>query len=242
MQLMADAEGDKIRRLRFPPAPAWDDRGPRTQTLRDDISRWYVNVPGGLDAAVAQAQAAVEANGGRPWNPADLDAPSPVIVKELDRGLGYHNSRTDELALSNQFLTDPFQRQTVLEHERSHRLYGEPPDDSSVLPGPARWLNSDTGARYVTKPSESEVRLADMKRKYAFFTGQLVDSPEEAERAIKWYGRNFESMPDAGPDAARSGKRIAGEYLSLPDEERQKLFLRMMEVVRNQRNGTSLPS
>lgn len=222
---------DIIRKLKFPPAPAWGDRGPRTKTLREDIARWYENVPGGLDEAVYQAQAAVRSNGGRGWNPADLDAPSPVVLKELDRGLGYHNPVTDELALTSKFLSAPFQRQLVLEHERSHRLYGEPPDDSTVLPGKAQWLNSESGAQYVTKPSEIEVRVADMKRKYAHATGRLVDSPEEARRAIMWYGRNFENMPSEGPDATKSGKNIAREYLSLPEDEQQRLFQRMMEVV-----------
>jgi hypothetical protein len=228
---MPEDNGERIRKLKFPPAPAWGDRGPRTKTLRGDIARWYENVPGGLDAAVAQAQAAVRENGGRPWNPAMLDEPSPAVFKELDRGLGYHNPRTDELALTRRFLSDPYQRQTVLEHERSHRLYGEPMDDASVLPGEAQWLNSESGAQYVTKPSEIEVRVADMKRKYAHATGRLVDSPEEARRAIIWYGKNFEDMPTEGPDASKSGKNIAREYLSLPEEERERLFRRMMEVV-----------
>lgn len=232
---MPDSEGDKIRKLMFPPAPAWGDRGPRTRTLRDDISRWYEKVPGGLDAAVEQAQEAIRDNGGRPWNPAGIDALSPVIVKAVDKGLGYHNPRTGEVAISDSLLADHRLRQSVLEHERSHRLFGTPAENGPILPGRARWLTQGS-AEYVTKPTEIDVRIADIKRKYAHATGRLVNSPEEAEKAIMWFGRNFESLPQEGPDASgKADKEVAAEYITLPPPERERLLRRMMEVVSNDR-------
>jgi hypothetical protein len=41
--------------------------------------------------------------------------------------------------------------------------------------------------RYHTTPIETDAVLADIKRAYAERTGRLVDSPEEAERALKFF-------------------------------------------------------
>jgi len=233
-------------KLRFPKAPAWGDRGPRTETLKQDIARWY-EPAGGIDAAISRAERAMRESPNDPLFPdystGNLNARIRVQVEDLPPGKrGYFDPYQPMVHLDDRYLAEPTSRQNVLEHERSHGVFGagnwgkayakEEPVATGKYSKSQGMPQSFTD--YITTPPEVDVRLAAIKRMYAYNTGRIVDSPEEAERAIKWYGQNYDQLPKDTPDSPGGRKPYdAGEYLTLPDEMRARVLQRMTEVVRN---------
>ena len=233
---------ERIRELRFPPELDWGERGPKTKTLRQDIGRWYTQT-GGLDKAVRSAMAA-QASRGRGnsmqefpiWDEASLDREFPVVIKDLPaRYRGSYDPPTGRVNMPAAALADPFNRQQSLEHERSHGVFGgdfKHPRYSESLT-PAREGASETAKwkAYAVRPEELDVRLAMIKRIYAYNTGRLVETPEEAERAVQWYIQNFPNLPPDHPDSPNGDSKDAKAIMGLPDTKRAKAFRRMTEVV-----------
>ena len=229
---MPDPHGDGIRRLVGPPAPAWNDRGPATKTIRQDIRRWY-QPAGGLGIAAFLAQLAAEKNGSKPFDPNAMDEKIPVQMANTDKSTaGWWKPSNNTIVLSDKFLADPAQRQSTLEHERTHGML-KTGSTESIDPVVRYSANSHAPewVSYVKSPSEIDARLAQIKRRYAFHTGKIVDTPEEAIRALKWYGRNHDNMDPESPDYDRDLKATAGEYLLMPKDKRDKVMKRMTEVV-----------
>jgi hypothetical protein len=229
---MADPAAEAIRYLKFPPTPKWGPHGPRTKTLREDISRWY-EPAGGIDRAIAGAQQSMQQTElpFKPWDVSDLDAQVPVerVSMPYSRQGEYDPGRR-KIVLNS----DKPPSQYTLEHERSHSVFG--PSDwqtPGVSADETRFADSGS-TNYITSPSEIDVRLANIKRHYAYNTGRIVNTPEEAERAIKWWGRNSDDFQDEVPAMERPGwkpKTEAGTYLLLPEEQKQKVLRRMPELV-----------
>jgi hypothetical protein len=228
---MAEPE-DRIRALRFPPALPWGPTGPNTNTLREDISRWY-EPAGGIDKAVAAAQQAMQKTDApfQPWDVKDLDRKIPMEFTEMPAGSNGRYMPDRKVVQVNR---DEPPSQYTLEHERSHSVFGP---DQYQSPG-----ISDTGTRflgkrntaYITQPGEIDVRLANIKRHYAYNTGKIVTTPQEAEEALKWWGRNSDDFEKEVPEAERPAylpKKEAGTYLLLPDEQKMKVLRRMPELV-----------
>lgn len=226
---------DDIRRLLYPQAPEWTADGPVTQSLAEDISRWYENA-GGLDKAVDLAQRA-----GATWNPKELHKKRPVVFENSDRvryrsgkdtTQGSYDPTTETIRMSPNFRDSDVTprgsgRQTVLEHERSHAALGVSKDDTPYKAG--GWFPTKGYGEYLMTPSEMTVRLAQIKRRYANATGKIVDSPEEAERALFWYLDNAPNEPK-GPDSDPVGEGTAVEYLHNPDVRRKAMEM-MPKVV-----------
>jgi hypothetical protein len=86
--------------------------------------------------------------------------------------------------------------------------------------------------KYVLDPAEVDVRLAEIKRRYAHHTGQLVNTPEDAEKAWNWWRENQKTLPleEGWPTTEKSEFKT---YDELPDAQKQQLFYRMPELVRN---------
>lgn len=229
-----------IRYLRFPPTPAWGPTGPRTQTLRQDIARWY-EPAGGIDKAVSSARQAMEQVDAPflPWDTRGLDRPIPVVLEESPTQtwtgskkppLGVYDQRAGRVILNPAI--DKY-KQNTLEHERSHGVFGVHGTGQGISREETRFLDS-APTNYITSPDEIDVRLANIKRQYAYNTGRIVDSPEEAERALKWWGRNSDDYQLEAPKAEQhpyQPKSEAGTYLLLPEEQRQKVLRRMPELV-----------
>ena len=86
--------------------------------------------------------------------------------------------------------------------------------------------------RYRTTPIETDAVLADIKRAYADQTGRLVNSPEEAQRALEWFrdtglGPFFsQGFPDAESALFRevslpyqvAAKRLDADYFLNPEK------------------------
>jgi hypothetical protein len=246
---MADP-AERIRALVLPPSPPWGERLPKTKTLRQDIERWYANA-GGLNRAVElarQAQAERAKDDTMPefpfWEPEMLDKEFTVTavggfddaaVPGSTRAVFYPRRQTIAIGPEVAGGTAPGS-QASLEHERGHGVFGgdyknaayldaliAARDDAGVMP---RWRS------YVTKPAEMDVRLAQVKRLYAHATGRIVDTPEEAQRALDWYIRNYETIPQDTPSSpALTRPEDAIFYNSLPAQKKQKALRRMTEVV-----------
>ncbi len=235
---MPDPHGDGIRRLVGPPSPEWGDRGPGTDTLRQDIRRWY-QPAGGLGIATFLANLAAENNGSQPFDPNGMDEEIPVQMANIDRRYrGWWSPGSNAIVLSDKMLADHSGRQSVLEHERTHGLF-KTGSTESVDPVARYSKNAHVPewAAYTKSPSEIDARLAQIKRRYAYHTGQIVDTPGEAIRALKWYGRNHDSMDPESPDFDAELKNTAGEYLMMPKDKREKVLKRMTEVVDAGRPG-----
>lgn len=233
---------ERIRELRFPPGMAWGDKGPRTQTLRQDIARWY-EPAGGLDAAVSsamEAQGARRKNDTMPefpfWEASSLDRELPVVIKDLPaKYRGAYDMKTGRVEMPAAALTDPFNRQQTLEHERSHGVFGgdflHPGYQDSLTPAREDASAMAKWKAYAVRPEELDVRLAMIKRIYAYNTGRLVETPEEAERAVQWYIQNFRDLPADHPDSPNGDSKDAQAIMGLPDAKRAKAMRRMTEVV-----------
>lgn len=235
---MPDVHGQAIRRLVGPPSPEWGDRGPQTDTLREDISRWY-RPAGGLGLAVFMSQVASDRNGTQPFDPNRMDEEIPVTIERMQPlmdGGWYPSSR--RIAMSERLMAEPAGRQEALEHERTHALLHQAAD--APIDQTTRYSANATSpdwASYIKRPSEMDVRLAAIKRRYAYHTGKIVDTPDEARKALKWYGRNHDSMDPKSEDFDANAKRAAGEYLLLPKDKRDRVLKRMTEVVNAANSG-----
>jgi hypothetical protein len=60
---------------------------------------------------------------------------------------------------------------------------------------PAEQERLDKYYEYASTPVEMDPRLAEIKRSYAASTDRLVNSPEEAERAWKWWQKKIKNDP-----------------------------------------------
>lgn len=83
--------------------------------------------------------------------------------------------------------------------------------------------------KYLLNPAETDVRLAEIKRQYAHQTGTLVETPEQAQDAWKWYQQNQDKL---SPDMTLEPEQFE-LYDSLPEEQKTQLFHRMPELVQN---------
>lgn len=229
---------DEIRRLLYPRAPEWTAEGPSTQSLAEDISRWYENA-GGLERAIGLAQDA-----GASWKPEAIYAKRPAVFEKTENGryrsgedntMGSYDPTTGKVRLSPKFQESEQShkgsgRQAILEHERSHGALGvEPLATDKPMAEAGGWWQTPGYGNYILTPSEMTVRLAQIKRRYANATGKIVDSPEEAEKALYWYMDNAPDEPK-GPDRDPTGQGTAVEYLFQPAVRRKAVEL-MPKVV-----------
>lgn len=232
---------ERIRELRFPPQLAWGERGPKTKTLRQDISRWYSQA-GGLDAAVRSAREAMASRDGGTamqefpvWDEAALDREIPVAIVDESPYYGEYKPKSGTVEMPRTSLLDPFGRQQTLEHERSHGVFGGDFQTPGYMDSftPPRDTASDMAKwkAYAVQPDELDVRLAMIKRIYAYNTGRVVTTPSEAEQAMRWYIQNFPDLPPDHPDSPYGTGTDAKAIMGLPDTKRAKAMRRMTEVV-----------
>lgn len=230
---------DEIRALIYPPAPRWGDRGPVTKSLADDIGRWYENA-GGLEKAIDLAQQA-----GAEWKPEAIYKERPVRFEDSKTGvvyrttgkpaMGSYDRTTDTVRMDPGFLGDVYGnarsgRQSVLEHERSHAAIDGSGGRNPVAKSGGAFDTPGIG-EYVLTPSEMNVRLAQIKRRYAHATGQIVDTPEKAQEALYWYFDNAPREP-AGADYDSTGHGTVIEYLHNPEVKKQAMEM-MPKLVDN---------
>lgn len=82
--------------------------------------------------------------------------------------------------------------------------------------------------RYAMSPTEIDVRLAEVKRRYAQHTGIIVETPEQAEQAIKWFNQT------RGERNYKMGEHDSGNHelwnMLTPDQMDEILY-RMPELV-----------
>lgn len=225
---------DEIRNLLYPKPPEWAE----SKSLADDISRWYEKA-GGLDTAIDLAQQA-----GARWRPEDIYKDRPVTFEDSENVRyqsgkkpvrGSYDPATGTVRMAPEYRTDVYGgsksgRQAVLEHERSHGALGVPTRDDPVAQAGGAFESPGFG-NYVLTPSEMAVRLAQIKRRYAHATGQIVDTPEKAQEALYWYFDNATREP-AGADYDSTGHGTVIEYLHNP-EVKKKAMEMMPKLVDN---------
>lgn len=86
--------------------------------------------------------------------------------------------------------------------------------------------------RYLMQRAELDPRLAEVRRRYAFYTGRDVVTPEDAANAWEWWRTNREwledlSTPTDTPSMIRSQ---FDTYDALPESSKSIMFRRMTQV------------
>jgi hypothetical protein len=166
-----------------------------------------------------------------PWSVADLDKQVPLVREQMPpQRLGEYDPGSQVIRLNRSGAPTQY----TLEHERSHSVFGPDQYFGDSLSDTGSRFAGATDTQYITRPQEIDVRLANIKRHYAYNTGRIVDTPEEAERALRWWGRHSDKFEKTVPEAERppfSPKAEAGSYLLLPEEQKQKVLRRMPELV-----------
>lgn len=227
-----------------------------TFSLGDQIGRWYENA-GGLDKAVDSAQQSMANRDPKvldgllwpKWEKKGLDEKFPVS-RERDQRIPNANGTFDWSDRRIRLSPGVQNHQAVLEHEGSHGLFM--PGNSGAKQRAAaadrdRWdvPHGDKHTAYLMDPAEVDVRLAEIKRRYAHHTGRLVDSPEEAQKAFDWwktYNLNFSPEINEGrekpierpSDGPTTSRRATDTYDQLPEPMKQQLLHRMPEVVKSE--------
>ena len=272
---MSDEQAERIRSLaawakELPPSPPLPNADARS--LAGNVGRWYSRA-GGVDKAVLAAQQAMRNRDESVlpldrwpvWGREAVYAPvkeERFVEKPEQPARGrmsvdrYADGRIKPVISVS---PDAPSRQATKEHELTHAVslsHGELPtyrkQSESALAGseeqaPGTYIDrNEWRAGYLTRPIESDARLAEVKRRYAYYTGNLVTTPQEAVAAWEWY-KQHEGLFDADENAAAAAEKqptVTPQvdaptlkpmdtefYDSLPDSEKQKLFHRMPELV-----------
>lgn len=141
----------------------------------------------------------------------------PVTKDTKTHARYYPQSDFIELGIPDKSLknTDLFGNyRSSLQHESTHAYTNDPLDrvvretrrisvrpdsddgtlegEASDLPIPGRPVEDRNFRDYLNRPTEADVRLAEIKREYAHATGVLVRTPEDADAAMNWYHDNAE--------------------------------------------------
>lgn len=98
---------------------------------------------------------------------------------------------------------------------------------------------------YVANPTEIDVRLAEIKRRYSAATGRPVNSPEEAEKAFDWFhlwGGGEPAVDKKHYSDDPSYEPIYTGYFGAPEESKQQMYRRMMELVQSRQQARQRPS
>ena len=158
------------------------------------------------------------------WSPADAAQGHQSALVQVRPQLGYQqdaNGKWNEVPKTDaQGNFIPLQ--ATLEHELSHNSYirdkdtrdaqraaqnnpteNTAPDYRPNL-GPESLANDEGTRKYLLNPAETDVRLAEIKRRYAHHTGKLVETPAQAHEAWNWWREN--------------SPRLHGESVELPGD------------------------
>ena len=212
-------------------------------TAGSQIGRWYKKA-GGLDRAIEGAQQAMDGRDFRvldsgmwpTWQPEDVTQSRPAYYRrDMDQPgvLGWWDPRDLGIRMA------PDANQAALEHELTHHyLLRSLDNDRAVDAATAaseRWPSIPLKA-YLTEPPEVDARIAEIKRRYAHFTGRLVNTPEEAKEAWEWWRENQHKFHEGKSQQYQDNKpsltpKTFEFYDSLPGVMKEQIFHRMPELV-----------
>jgi len=172
------------------------------QTPASAFANYYENA-GGLANAARKAMEYNQA-GNAPTNAPELDLSDENLLKPRTV---YRTSLTNPEVSGMSFdggnivIKPPvrgFLSRKIAEHELAHQLQKQRSIES--VTNPNRVGRSWTPAKWALRPEELDAYAASpIKRLYAQMTGKLVDSPEEAEKALNWMKQlrdDIEFFPD----------------------------------------------
>ena len=157
------------------------------------------------------------------WTPDRIEKVYKVKLAPVNKESGIHGQYFPEgdfieLGVPDKSIknTDLFGNyRSTLQHESTHAYTNNPfddivrktrrvsmrPDDNWMFEGdyaespvPNKPEEKESFKAYLNRPSEADVRLAEIKREYAYATGILVRTPEQADAAMNWYHNNVELL------------------------------------------------
>jgi hypothetical protein len=193
----------------------------------DLLARHYARVPGGILNALAEA---AEYEGNPSWaaplREEDYLADVAVLPAAIDH-LGEYDKPSRRIYIRDD-LPSP---RPVVEHEATHSglLRSMPPGAFSLQAKPLR-SSDENYIRYLMRPAEIDVRLAEAKRMYARITGRLVETPEDAAKAWDLYKRSYQGV---GPEDAPT---MQGDFQEYEKDKTllEEMMQRMPGVVSNE--------
>ena len=220
-----------------------------SMSLGEQVDRWYRHT-GGVFGAIRASERAQRTNDANRvldrsvWLPVRREeVRKPRTVRYGDGAAysgtqknvrGFWDPSTDIVSIVRT-QDDP----STLDHELTHAVTGQGGAIAQQLRAAARdsekpWNPParDSNQRYWSDPLEVDARLADIKRRYAFYTGKLVTTPEEAREAWEWWRANGDTIGRSASGESSIGGAEFDYYDELPDRHREQLFLRMPELVR----------
>lgn len=85
---------------------------------------------------------------------------------------------------------------------------------------------------YVMQRAELDPRIAEVRRRYAFYNGRDVVTPDDAEAAWEWWRANREWLEDISTPTETPSMTYShfNTYDALPDSSKSVLFKRMTQV------------
>lgn len=157
----------------------------------------------------------------------DKKPDSPIVEHELTHGV-----TTNSTAYNSSFDTskpwNPMVRTNAYDREATPTF-----EQANTLPEGRDTSFGSSAARYWVESPEVDARVAEIKRRYAFYTGKLVTNPEEAKDAWQWWKNNQDKInPQTTPESPTMGSDNFNIYDQLPDDKKQQIFLRMPELVK----------
>jgi hypothetical protein len=240
------------------PFPARPDRTPDggSASLADYVSGWYAN-SGGIDKAISKSQETQNINDKN--NSLDRDIWPSILPEAINRKFRVINdSPKIKGATQALFTYDDMSAHfglsftpSIADHELTHgATYGPSRYDAGFDPN-KQWdpiVNgkrahelppdrdtrfSENKARYSLEAAEVDARIADVKRRYAFYTGKLVTNPEEAKKAWEWWKENQKTLdPQQHTESPIIDHHDIKIYDSLDKKYRDQIFNRMPELVK----------
>jgi hypothetical protein len=218
---------------------------PDTLSLEGQVGRWY-DAAGGIAGAVKSATRAQRVNDANSLLDRDL---WPHITPEaiarqfpVKYGVPHKAGTHGTFNWGDNTIRTASEKPAsyILDHEMTHaataadgvggkvRAAGTNPEKSWNPP------TSEDRQAYIADPVEVDARLADVKRRYAHYTGKVVDTPEEAIEAWEWWRENQADIVPSEGAGASMGIGDFEFYDKMPDQQRTQLFLRMPELVKSE--------
>jgi len=83
---------------------------------------------------------------------------------------------------------------------------------------------------YLARQSEVDPRMAEIRRRYAWETGNHVKNTEDAAKAWDWWRDNQDHWHSSQTDRPTMEKAAFGLYDIMPDDAKRRMLLRMTQV------------
>lgn len=177
------------------------------------------------------------------------NARQAVLDHELTHSLLFGDWADPKSPIAEALLSPP---EDLLKNERNirHAVRAASHGDSPIWRRPAglgvdEWGDMDTLMQhlyglnssvhiedipYLVRRSEVDPRVAEIRRRYSWETGEHVKNKDDAAKAWEWWKTNQDRWHKAPADRPTMSKGVFNLYDSLPADAKNRMLLRMTQV------------